>query len=133
MNTRLNSRAWGRLRAEEGKGTAGCLFFLLLTAVALFVGIRVGPDYYSYKGFETDVQTEVSRAGANFADEESVVRNILALARKNEIRLKRENIKMEHFAGKVHVTVKYTVQIDLIVYQRDVDYEVKASSFVGRL
>ena len=133
MDDRVSFSARHALGPQDGKGTAGCAFFLLLTAIAIFVGIRVGPDYYAYKGFDTDVQTEVSRAGANFADDESVIRNLLALARKNEIRLKREDIKIEHFAGKVHVTIRYTVPLDLMVYQRDIDYEIKSSSFVGRL
>ena len=129
----VNVRRRGRLHSQEGKGLTGCIVFLLIASVAGFVAIRVGPDYYAYKGFETDVQTEVSRAGATFADDESVIRNIIALGKKNEIRLKREDVKVEHFAGKVHVSVRYTVEVDLMFYRTTHDFEVKASSFKGRL
>jgi len=63
-------------------------------SVASFMVIRVGPDYYAYKSFEADVKTEASRAGANFLDDETILRNVIDLARKNEIRLKEENVKM---------------------------------------
>src|SRR5262245_8073977 len=133
MRAPVNSPGLTGLRAEDGRGTMGCLLFLLLAGAAVFVAIRVGPDYYAYKEFQTAVETEVARAGANFMDDETITKNLLALAKRNEIRLKQEDIKLEHFAGKVHVTIKYTVTADLPVYQRDINYEIKSSSFVGRL
>jgi hypothetical protein len=119
--------------AEDGKGTSGCILFLLLSVLAGFVAMRVGPDFYAYKSFEGEVKTEVSRAGAHFADDETLLNNLVFLAKKNEIRVARENVKIERFAGQVHVTVRYTVPVDLVFYQREIEYEIKASSYVGRL
>jgi len=121
------------LRSHEGKGTVGCLFSILMIGIAVFVLIQAFPPYYAFKNFETDAKTEISRAGANFFDDETLIHNLLDLARKNEIRLKREQIKVERFAGQVNIRITYTVPLDLIVYQRSMDFEVKASSFIGRL
>lgn len=130
---RLRKTGLELARNADGKGTVGCLLFLLLAAAALFAGIRVGPDYYSYKSLEGDVRTEVSRAGAHFYGNEAIVRNILDLARKNEVRLKKDDIKVERFAGQVFVTIRYSVPLDLVVYEREIPFEIKASSFVGAL
>lgn len=112
---------------------AGCLFFLLLLVVAVFVGIVIGPPYYSHYGFETDVKAEASRAGAHFFDDETVIKDILAIAKRNEIRLVRENVKIERFAGQLFLTIRYSVPVDFIVYERSLNFEIKASSYIGRL
>lgn len=122
-----------QIRNAEGKGTTGCLVFLALLGIAVYVGLQIAPPYYSFSGFETDVKTEVSRAGAHFLDDETIIKDVLDLAKRNEIRLTRENIKIERFAGQVLVTVRYSVPEDFVVYRRNATFEVKATSYVGRL
>ncbi len=121
------------LRSSEGKGTFGCLVSLLLLLLAGLVASQVGPPYFAYKGLEADVKTEVSRAGAHFFDDETVIRDILDLARKNEIPLKRDQIKIERFAGQLFVKIRYTVEVSLIAYRREVALDIDAQSFIGRL
>jgi hypothetical protein len=122
-----------RRRSEAGRGTVGCLVSLLLIGIVIFIGIRIGPPFYSNKSFEADINTEVSRAGAHFVDDETLANNIIDLARKNEIKLVRQQIKVERFAGQIHLTIQYTVPLDFIVVKRDWNFEIKSSSFVGRL
>ncbi len=121
------------LQGNEGKGTAGCLFSLFLLALAILVAFKVGPPYFAYRSLQADVKTEVSRAGAHFYDDETLTRNILDLARKNEVPLKRDEIMVERFAGQVYIKIHYTVPIDFVVYQRNVDFDIDAQSFIGRL
>jgi hypothetical protein len=118
---------------SEGKGAVGCILFLALAAAATVAGIRLVPLYYSVKSFETDVKTEVSRAGANFYSDEILVKNVLDLARRNELRVKREDVKLERFAGQVFLTIQYNTPVDFVVFQRNVNFNIKASSFIGRL
>jgi hypothetical protein len=113
-----------RLRDQEGKGTAGCLLFLLVAAIAVFLAVRIGPTYYANKSFEADLRTEASRAGANFLGDEAVLKNVLDLARRNEIRLKRENVKVERFAGQMFITVEYSVPVDLVVTERTMNFMI---------
>lgn len=120
-------------RSEEGKGAAGCLLFILVLAAAVMVGIRIWPDYYAFKSLETDVKTEVSRAGANFFDDETLLKNVLLLAKRNEVRVAREHIKIDRFAGQIFLTVRYTIPLDLGFYKWNKAFEIKASSFIGRL
>jgi hypothetical protein len=133
MEARLDLHEAWSLHGEEGKGVAGCLIFLLVLAVAAFIGIRIWPDYYAFKSLETDVKTEVSRAGANFFDDETLAKNVLMLAKRNEVRVTRENIKIERFAGQIFLTVQYIMPMDLGFYKWKKEFEIKASSFIGRL
>ena len=77
--------SWGN---SEGKGTFGCLFSLALLAVGVFAAVKIVPLYYAAVDFETDLKTEVSRAGSHFYDDETVTKDILELAKKNELIIK---------------------------------------------
>ncbi len=116
-----------------GKGMIGCLLFLVLTGVAIYFGIVLGPVYYSNFNFESAVKTEISRAGAHFLDDEALSKDILDLARRNEIRLKREDISIDRFAGQVHVKVRYAVPVDFIILNKDLVFRIEGSSFIGAL
>jgi hypothetical protein len=122
-----------RLLDSEGKGLLGCMTALVLLGVAIYLGITLGPIYYSNYNFESDVKTEVSRAGAHFYDDQTVIRDIIDLGKKNEIRLEKQNIKIERFAGQMHINVNYSVPVDFIVIQKNVGFRVSVSSFVGSL
>ena len=80
---------------------------------------------------ESDVKTEVSRAGAHFLDDDTITKDILAMAKKNEIRLTNQNISIDRFAGQVHINVHYAVPVNLIVFHHDLMFQINASSFIG--
>jgi hypothetical protein len=121
------------LRDSEGKGLFGCMVFLVLFLVALFVLIKLAPVYYSNYNMESDLKTEVSRAGAHSFDDETIIRDIQDLAKKNEIQLDRDNIKIQRMAGQVQIEVSYSVPVDFIILQRDLSFTIKGSSFIGSI
>jgi hypothetical protein len=123
----------GHLRGASGKGTLGCVFFLALLGVAIFAAMRIGPPWFAYKGLESDFKTEVARAGAHVFTDETIIKELIAVAEKNDVELSRENISIRRFADQLEIAIHYTVTIDLLVYQRDWDFEIKSSSFIGRL
>jgi hypothetical protein len=121
------------LRSSEGKGLIGCAIFIVLAGVAIFLAIKLGPIYYANYNFESELRTEVSRAGARFLDDETVTRDILDIARRNDIRLTKKNIKIERYAGQIHIDVIYSVPVDFAFLDRDVRFQIKVSSFIGTL
>jgi hypothetical protein len=126
-------KSLSRLLDSEGKGLLGCLTALVLLGVGIYLGITLGPIYYSNSNFESDIKTEVSRAGAHFYDDETIIKDVIDLGKKNEIRLERQNIKVDRFAGQMHINVNYSVPVDFIVMQKELNFRVSASSFVGSL
>ena len=109
------------------------MFLLALLGVAIFLGIKLVPIYYAGSNFESDVKTEASRAGAHSLDNETVTKDILDLAKRHEIPLNKGNIRLDRVVGQLRIAVRYTVPVDLIILQRDLDFKVEVSSFVGRL
>ncbi|NLT68491.1 MAG: DUF4845 domain-containing protein [Acidobacteria bacterium] len=120
-------------RDSEGKGLIGCMFFIVVFALAIYLGIMLGPVYYANFNFESQIETEAGRAGAKFLDDETIIKDILDLAKRNEIRLNRQNIKIDRFAGQVHIDVQYSVPVDFGFFVRNLDFRVEASSFIGTL
>jgi hypothetical protein len=130
----MKSKNLNRLLHEsEGKGLLGCLLSIVVLGVAVFLAIALGPIYYNNMNFESDLKTEVSRAAAHILSTDTMVKDILDLARRNEISLTKDNIKIEHYAGRVNVTVDYSVPVDLLVIERDFNFKISLSSFVGSL
>jgi hypothetical protein len=121
------------LRSSEGKGLVGCLAALVLFAVAIYLGITLGPIYYSNFSFENGVKTTASRAGAHFLSNEAIVTEIMDIAKREEIRIKKENIEVDRFAGQVHIKVSYSVPVNFIILDRDLEFKIQVSSFIGTL
>ena len=106
---------------------------LVLFAVAIYLGITVGPIYYANFNFENGIKTTASRAGAHFFTDEQIVTEILDLAKRDEIRIKKENISVDRYAGQVHIQVNYSVPVNFVLFDRDLNFKVEASSFIGTL
>jgi hypothetical protein len=122
-----------RLQDTEGKGMIGCFLLIVVLGFAIYLGIVLAPIYYANFNLESGVKTEISRAGAHFLDNETMIQDVLALARKNEIRLSKDNISVDRFAGQVHLTVRYSVPVDFIFFEHNLNFEIKESSFIGTL
>ena len=121
------------LSNHEGKGSLGCMFLLVLFGVTIFLGIKLVPIYYASSNFESDVKTVASRAGAHSLDNETVTKDILDLAKRHEIPLPKENIRLDRVVGQLRIAVRYTVPVDFIILQHNLDFKIEVSSFVGRL
>jgi hypothetical protein len=136
----LRHDAWGESKimkflnrffqsSEEGKGSAGCIFALVLMAIFLFIAFKVGPAYYNNSSFKGDVTQATGRIGARSSKEDVVIQSLIQLAEKNKIRLKKENIKIRRFSGQILIEIDYTVPVDLIILQHDLHFTIKTESF----
>ena len=129
----MKSKYLRRLHDPEGKGLLGCMVMIVLLGVAVYLAIVLVPIYYSNFGFESDVKTEVSRAGAHVLDDGTITKDILDMAKRDEIRLTNKDISIDRFAGQVHINVRYAVPVNFILFDHDLVFEINASSFVGAL
>jgi hypothetical protein len=129
----MRSKYFRRLNDSEGKGIVGCVILIVLFGVAIYLGIVLSPIYYSNFNFESGLKTEISRAGAHFLEDEVIAKDIMDLAKRNEIRLTRQNITIDRFAGQIHIKVRYSVPVDFILFEHDLGFKIDESSFVGTL
>jgi hypothetical protein len=129
----MKSKGSDILLNSEGKGLIGCIGAIILLAAVVFAGIKLGPIYYSNLLFEEDIKNVTSRAGTHGLTNEAIIEDILELARKNDINLTKkdasENIKIDRYAGLVHIEVRYFVPVDFLIMKKTLEFQVKASSF----
>jgi hypothetical protein len=129
----MKSKGSDILLNSEGKGLIGCIGSIILLAALIFVGIKLGPIYYSNLIFEEDIKNVTSRAGTHGLTDEAIIENILELARKNNINMTKKdaskNIKIERYAGLVHIEIHYWVPVDFLVLKKNFEFQIKASSF----
>jgi hypothetical protein len=121
------------LSGSEGKGLFGCIVSLILFGVAVYLSIALGPIYYSNFNFETEIKTIASRAGSHFFNDEAVIKDVMDMAKRNEIRIEREDVKVERFAQQLRIRVRYSVPVNFVFFERDLNFDVDASSYIGTL
>jgi hypothetical protein len=99
----------------------------------VFVAINAGPPYMASKSLEGDLKAAVSRAGARYYSNDLLMKEVLELAKKNEVRITAQNVKLERYAGQIFVKVRYDELIDLFVYEYVMKVDIKVSSYIGTL
>jgi hypothetical protein len=129
----MKSHRRSLLYNAEGKGIIGCLVFIVLFSVAIFLSIQLFPVYYSYYSMESEVKKEISKAGARSLQDDVIIRNVLELAKRNEVPLKEEDIQIERVAGQIIFDIDYAVPVDFVVLQRDLNFNIRVSSFIGAM
>ena len=131
----MKSKGFDIFLNSEGKGFLGCMLGIILLAAVVFSGIKLGPVYYSNMIFEDDIKTVTSRVGTRGMNNDIIIKDILDLAKKNEIPLTKKdaskNIKIERYAGQVHINVQYFVPVDFLIMKKTLKFEIKASSFTA--
>lgn len=120
---------------SEGRGFIGCMLAIVLLASMIFAAVKLGPVYYSNYLFEDDLKNLTSQAGSHYIKDERIVADIIRLAKENDINLKEkdaeENIKIERFAGQIHIRVLYYVPVNFMLFKKTLKFEISLSSFTA--
>ena len=131
--TNMTLTGFNTLRNSDGKGFLGCIVAIVVLMAMVFVGIKLGPIYYSNYVFENELKTLVSRAGSRYTPNEKIIIDIVELAQNNKINMTHEsakkNIKIERFAGQLHIDVQYFVPVDFLILRKNLRFQIKLSSF----
>jgi hypothetical protein len=131
----MRSIGFATLRDSDGKGFLGCMGAIIALAALIFVGIKLGPVYYSNYVFEEELKSVVSRAGSRYTPDDKIITEIVELAQQNGINITHEkagnNIKIERFAGQIHIKVQYFVPVDFLIIRRNLRFHTELSSFTA--
>jgi len=114
---------------EEGKGSLGCIFAIILMAIAIFLAFKLGPPYMNHYEFKGEMKQVVSRAGARAIPEETIKKDLISLAQKSNIALKNEDIEIRRLSGQIIIRVEYIIPLNFIIMKHDLRFQVEESSF----
>jgi len=127
----MNMPNHGFKSGEEGKGTLGCVFAIVLMVVALVLAFKLGPPYVNHYGFKGEMKQVASRSGARAMamSEENIKKDVIQVASKNNIDLKIEDIKITRPTGQIVINVKYNVPVNFFIMTHDLSFEIEESSW----
>lgn len=97
-------------RRERGEGNFGCLFALVLLALAGFVAYKMVPVKVRAADLKQTISDEAKSAGTHHDD--LIMSTILAKAREQNLPVTEDNVKITRAAGEITVDVQYDVPID---------------------
>lgn len=105
---RTGSRGGARLKA---------IIWLLILGAAVYVCYKVIPIYLNNYQLEDRMQTEARFAVVNRKSEEAIRDVVYREIQERDIPARREDIRVQSTQRNVHISVDYTVTVDLRVYQ----------------
>ncbi|HEV2720868.1 MAG TPA: hypothetical protein VG323_12675 [Thermoanaerobaculia bacterium] len=97
-------------RSERGEGNVGCLFGLIILAIAVFIAYKMVPVKVKAADLKQTITDEAKMAGQHRDD--LIMKAILAKARENRLPVTEDNVKINRQAGEITVEVEYDVPID---------------------
>jgi hypothetical protein len=105
---------------------------LLLAVIVLgsmaFAGVKVVPPYFAKYQMEDSMQTEARFAVSNNQTEKDIREDIWRKVKDLGIPAKQEDILIHANQGIVKISLSYTVPIDLLVYQFNLDFHLEADN-----
>lgn len=114
--------------SEKGSGTIKTLIVLVVVA-ALIVGVvKIVPVYVKVYEFQDAMRQQAKFAGVERKNETVVREELFLKAQSMGLPITREQIEISKRMGGINIKVKYTVPIDLIVMQRDFNFDYEADT-----
>src|SRR5205085_10348732 len=97
-------------RRERGEGNAGCLFGLIVLALALFIAYKMVPAKIKTADLRQTITDEARMGGAH--NDGVIMKQIMAKAREQSLPVTEDNVKISRGTNDITVTVDYDVPID---------------------
>lgn len=106
-----------RIGSQKGEGKAGCLFWLLVLAIAVLIGARMIPVKIATMQLEDYMEelamTEARRSQSFFE------REIAARALQLDLPIPKDQIRVKKLPNRVIMDVQFIVPLDFVVYQHN--------------
>lgn len=127
--TRRHIRTEGR---ERGGSRLNLVLTIAILGATIFVAVKILPPYFANYQFEDAVKSEARFALSGYPrkTEDDIRNDVWKKAQELGIPLaKRESIQIVLNQGNVTISTDYTVPIDLLVYQFDLQFHPHANNY----
>lgn len=113
---------------ERGGSKLKAILWLLVLVAGVFTAFKVIPAYINNYSLQDKMQTEARFATVNRRTEEDIRDVIFKEIQELGIPAHREDIKVEASSRGVKISVDYTVNVDLKVYQLKLHFNPAAEN-----
>jgi hypothetical protein len=108
----------------RGRSSLGCLFLLLIVAVALYFGINVGEAYWRYYEFQDAMRQEV-RFAKQIPDDR-IKLHLAALADSLGLPEEATEITVDRSGSTISVSAEYSERVELPLFVRQIRFYPRA-------
>lgn len=106
------------MRNQRGEGALGVIFWLALLGSGIFAAVRIVPMKLAVMELHDFADAQCQIAGsASQINEAKLLDSIVAKAKSLDLPLDRKAMKFEVATSEVRLRMRYSVTVDLAVYQ----------------
>ncbi|MBI2818015.1 MAG: DUF4845 domain-containing protein [Acidobacteria bacterium] len=119
------------MRADRSQGgfvSISGIVALVLLASMVFLGLKLLPPYISNYQLQDSIQNIALTASYTAMTEDDILKTVISRAGGYGIELGPRQVSVRKGKGTVIIVAKYTVPVDLLVRQVDLQFEPSASN-----
>lgn len=110
------------LRAQRGGGKLKAIVYTAILIAAVYAAIKIVPAYVSEYQLKDKMSEQARFAIVNRYTEDQIRDNIFRTIQDLDIPAKREDVKVSNTNHGLEISVKYSVPVDLTVYQTQLNF-----------
>jgi hypothetical protein len=111
--------------SRSGRSSLGCLFLLLLVAIAMYFGVNIGEAYWRFYEFQDAMRQEV-RFARQIPDDRMKL-HLSALADSLGLPEDATDITVERTSTNITVSAEYTERFQLALFGREIRFAPRAA------
>ena len=116
------------LMRQQGSATLKGLIALVVVAAVIVGIVRIVPVYVNVYDFEDAIRQQAKFAGVERKDATMIREELFKKSQQLKLPITREQIEVHRRMGGVNIKCKFTVPVDLIVMQRDFNFNLEADT-----
>jgi cell division protein FtsL len=115
-------------RSQKGAGNLKAIVWTMILVACIYGAVIVLPVLINEYQFQDSLQEIARFASVNRKSNDQIRQTVLDEAVKEDLPVQAEDIKVEGAGGNVHISVDYSVTVDLKVYQWTLNFHPAASN-----
>ena len=117
-----------KCRGERGSGNLKAIVWTAILVAFIYAAVIVIPVLINEYEFQDSLQNIARFASVNRRTNEQIKQAVMEEAQKEDLPVQAEDVKVEGSGGNVHISVDYSVTVDLKVYQWTLNFHPAATN-----
>ena len=109
-------------RGQRGEGKLKAIIYTMILVAGVYLAFKTVPLYVSDYQLKDKMSEQARFAVVNRYSEDQIRDIIFKTVQDLDIPAKREDIKVEHTNHGIRISLNYTVPVDFMVYQTDLNF-----------
>ena len=110
------------LKGERGEGKLRAIMYLAFLIAAVFVAVKIVPVYVAEYQLKDKITEEARFAVVNRHSDDQIKDSIFRTIQDLDIPAKRDDVKVAATNHGLQISVNYSVPVDFLVYQTELNF-----------